>query len=47
VISAEVLNGFVAVYKAAEPSPLIPDVAPESLSAGELLGSFSFTAQTQ
>lgn len=47
VISAEVLNGFVEVYKAAEPSPLIPDVAPESLSAGELLGSFSFTAQTQ
>jgi hypothetical protein len=46
-IAASVLNAFVEVYKAAEPSPLIPDVSPESINAGDPLGTFSFTAQTQ
>jgi hypothetical protein len=46
-IAAKVLNAFVEVYKAAEPSPLIPDVSPEPINSGDPLGTFSFTAQTQ
>lgn len=46
-IAAKVLNAFVDIYKAAEPSPLIPDVSPESINSGEPLGTFSFAAQTQ
>jgi hypothetical protein len=46
-ISAKVLNGFVSVYKAAEPSPLIPDTNPTPLATGENLGTFGFTTTTE
>jgi hypothetical protein len=40
-VSAQVLNGFVEVYEGATKKPA------EHLAAGEVLGTFSFTAQTQ
>ncbi len=45
-VSASVLNGFVKVYEGFEAKGG-PKVSPESINAGESLGTFSFTAQTQ
>jgi Htaa len=46
VVAAEVLNGFVEVYKGFEAKGG-PPVGPEPIVAGAPLGTISFTAQTQ
>jgi len=45
-VSAEVLDGFVKFYEGFEKGGG-PPVGPEHITAGESLGTFSFTAQTQ